>query len=254
MTKLDLSPEVLERLADMHAKTGKAELIDGSGDRDLGKLCLVTAGTLHALATERRNDFLAGALAMREAALKRCVEIQAEAKADIASTADPICGGELNGATSCIDAIRAIDPASLTEKPAPLPDYDDEVTYEQIATIRAHVGDINPDEWEVASDITQQAPDAEREELAKVLTEWQFGFTAAPSNLDLPVRELMAITGEDLVSQIGRAAELLRQPVAPVVDNAMVERARAYLMRNTRLALTKKRMTALLEAALKGEK
>lgn len=52
-----------------------------------------------------------------------------------------------------------------------------------------------------------------------------------------------------------KTATLLRQPVAPVVDEAMVERAlNAVYGPNERSTLQERQMRTALEAALKGEK
>lgn len=112
MSKLDLSPEGLVTLVKtasirfVEIYLRNAETVTFSDLRAIEQAMLPTLQhTLRALATERRNDFLAGALAMREAAVAVCAQYDARS---------PYIGQAGHAATT----IRAIDPASLTEKPA----------------------------------------------------------------------------------------------------------------------------------------
>lgn len=143
MTNLDLSPEGLlpcpfcggAAHVERHGNARVSQIIECE---DCG--CSLETGEIfvgpdiswnrRTLATERRNDFLAGALAMREAAAKavensvKCCENFSLEYVEHIPVAQSCCGNTVTDRPDQIaETIRAIDPASLTEKPvAPVVD------------------------------------------------------------------------------------------------------------------------------------
>lgn len=121
MSKLDLSPEGLEKLASTRVGPDPIRSIP---TRD-GWIMQAQA-VLRALAIERRNAFLAGALAMREAAASMAASLEEEARIGAITAYNSDESGfkgightmRKHAFARAKEAIRAIDPASLTEKPA----------------------------------------------------------------------------------------------------------------------------------------
>lgn len=152
-----------------------------------------------------RNDFLAGALAMREAAAKavensvKCCENFSLEYVEHIPVAQSCCGNTVTDRPDQIaETIRAIDPASLTEKRVSPP--------------------LNADEIDVA--VNWRGPDAERDYSAdqEAVARRPAGSNADEWSLFLEYWCGPIQAKEFVAVQIAEAidAALLRQPVAPI--------------------------------------